>query len=579
MYAEILKLVLARKALSFLLLLLLTLSASVQGLAVSVIAPLVDVTSNSEPSNDITRLFYHLFKVAGVSIDIVTILIFALGLALSASCFNVMAAIVQRKIQLGFEYTQKSEFYSSLGHLRADQLHAFDFGNIIQVVQQETRMSSMLIEYMVRLISSLIQASVYFVILMTISGFMTVFVMVALFSVWLIVRHLYVRAKRHGRKIGECNDRLQGHVNLMLYGYPVLKAFNVFNVIISRQKKILDEYIARSSKLAVTEAALDGIFQPLALLIILMGYKIYQYTVSELFVFTASILRLYNSVQSMQNVHYKISKNYASLERIADLRSRMRDSSERPEMSDGKPFAFDSHIAFDSVGFSYKDNHYALEDVSLTIKQGQQIALVGASGAGKSTVLALLLGLYRPGKGGILIDGVNLNEIDSAQWHDQIGYVPQEPFLVPGSILDNVGFYRLVEESEVIRALKIANAWEFVEKLPEGIHSAVGEAGRALSGGQKQRIALARALVKCPSLLILDEATSALDNYSERLVKEAIRGLRGSVTVITVAHRLTTVEDADHIYVFKEGRMVECGNFENLIAAKGYFSSLANALG
>ena len=579
MYLNILKLVFSRKLLSLLLLVFLVVSATMQGLAVSIIAPLVDIAAGSDSQNQISQLFFALFNYIGIQIDIPSILGFALLVALIASLSNVVAIIIQKRIQLGYEYQQKEMFYGSLEKIKPERLHLFDFGNVIQVVQQETRMSSMLIEYMVRLVAAFIQMLVYLGVLLSISGYMTIFVLAALFVVWICVKRMYTRAKVHGRKIGECNDGLQSNVNLMLFGFPVLKSFSVFGVIVNKQKAVLKDYINRNTKLAVTEASLDGLFQPLALLIILTGYKIYQYTVAELFVFTASIIRLYNSVQAMQNVHYKISKHYASLERIEELEDKIRDSSSAvPAVPQDKQVTLSESIQFQQVSFGYQDGDLALDEISFDTKHGEQIAFVGSSGAGKSTALGLVLGLLKPSSGRIRIDGTDLSEVPEEAWSKQIGYVPQEPFMIRGSIFENVCFYRDLAERDVIAALKEANAWEFIEKLQNGIHTDIGEGGKGLSGGQKQRISLARALVSRPQLLVLDEATSALDNASERLVKESIDRLHGEMTVIIVAHRLSTVRHVDKIYVFRDGKIVEEGEYDQLLSQGGDFAQLASHL-
>ena len=578
MYLNILKLVFSRKLLSLLLLVFLVVSATMQGLAVSIIAPLIDIAAGSESQNQISQLFFALFNYIGIQIDIPSILGFALLVALIASLSNVVAIIIQKRIQLGYEYQQKEMFYGSLEKIKPERLHLFDFGNVIQVVQQETRMSSMLIEYMVRLVAALIQMLVYLSVLFAISGYMTVFVLAALFVVWACVKRMYTRAKVHGRKIGECNDELQNNVNLMLLGFPVLKSFSVFDVIVNKQKAVLKDYINRNTKLAVTEASLDGLFQPLALLIILTGYKIYQYTVAELFVFTASIIRLYNSVQAMQNLHYKISKHYASLERSGELADKIRDSSiDKPSVPQDKKVTLSDSILCQAVSFGYRDGNLALNQISFQTKHGEQIAFVGSSGAGKSTALGLILGLLKPSSGSIYIDGTDLSEVPEETWSKQIGYVPQEPFMIRGSIYENVCFYRNIAEGDVIAALKEANAWEFIENSQNGIHTHIGEGGKGLSGGQKQRISLARALVNRPQLLVLDEATSALDNASERLVKASIDRLHGQMTVIIVAHRLSTIRHVDTIFVFNYGEVVEKGGYDRLLSDRGYFYDLVQS--
>jgi len=186
---------------------------------------------------------------------------------------------------------------------------------------------------------------------------------------------------------------------------------------------------------------------------------------------------------------------------------------------------------------------------------------------------------YFPQMGELELDGVDFESIEYKSFISKIGHVSQEPFMINASIKDNVTLYREISDDGVIGSLKLANAWEFVEPLNEGIYTCIGEHGTMISGGQKQRIALARGLAGHPDILILDEATSALDNESERFVQHAIDNLKDDITIIIIAHRLTTVKNADNIYVFEEGRVVQCGTYDNLAKEEGVFKKLLVAAG
>lgn len=236
-------------------------------------------------------------------------------------------------------------------------------------------------------------------------------------------------------------------------------------------------------------------------------------------------------------------------------------------------------LAFDHVTFRYPGTERgAVREFSLTVEAGEKIALVGASGAGKSTLVNLLLGLYAPDTGEIRIDGVAQRDLDMRWFRRQAALVMQENFLLSGTIADNLRFGRAdATEAEVIEAAELAQAMEFIRKMPEGLGTKVGERGATLSGGQRQRLAIARALLRNPALLILDEPTSALDYESEKLIQLALDRVSDGRTVVTIAHRLSTIRGADRIVVLREGRIVEMGDYATLVAQNGPFAQMVAA--
>jgi ATP-binding cassette subfamily B protein len=237
-------------------------------------------------------------------------------------------------------------------------------------------------------------------------------------------------------------------------------------------------------------------------------------------------------------------------------------------------------LTFENVSFAYPSapERRVLHEINLTIRPGEHIAFVGPSGSGKSTLANLLLGLYAPTEGHILIDGVPQSEWDMRWVRRQLAVVLQDSLLLSGSITDNLRFARADATDEEVRiAARQANAEEFINRLPEGYNTLVGERGATLSGGQRQRLAIARAILRNPPVLILDEATSALDYESEHLIQEALDRLSAGRTVITIAHRLSTIRNADRIIVLANGRITEEGNFRTLTARGGAFARLVAA--
>lgn len=285
----------------------------------------------------------------------------------------------------------------------------------------------------------------------------------------------------------------------------------------------------------------------------------------DLFTFIIYTGFIGGSVGGLGDMYAQIQRTIGASERILEI------IDEKSEVDVSRKLDFkkaEGNISFENVGFSYpsRSDMVVLKDISLDIKAGEKIAIVGHSGAGKSTIVQLLMKLYPLNKGKILIDGKNIESQDVTELRSNIAIVPQEVMLFGGSIYENIAYGKPnATEREVFEAAQKANALEFIESFPDKFQTIVGERGVKLSGGQRQRVAIARAILKDPSILILDEATSALDSESEKLVQDALDELMKNRTTIIIAHRLATIRNVDTIYVLKDGEIAETGTHEQLI--------------
>ncbi|WP_254607026.1 ATP-binding cassette domain-containing protein [Rhodoferax sp. BAB1] len=290
--------------------------------------------------------------------------------------------------------------------------------------------------------------------------------------------------------------------------------------------------------------------------------------------FIAAMLLMISPIKQLTAINPILQRGLSACESIFYLLD-MPDELDpgRRELSHAR-----GHLEFDGVSFSYPGSErQALDEVSFHADAGQTIALVGASGGGKTTISALIPRFYRPSTGRILIDGIDINELTLASLRHNIALVSQDIVLFNDTVEANIAFgsRESATRDDVTAAAKAANAWDFIQQLPEGLDTSIGEDGAKLSGGQRQRIAIARALLKNAPILILDEATSALDTESERQVQAALATLMKNRTTLVIAHRLSTIEHADQILVLDQGRIVERGSHAELLAAGGYYANLS----
>jgi len=297
-------------------------------------------------------------------------------------------------------------------------------------------------------------------------------------------------------------------------------------------------------------------------------------TVGALTVFLAYLSKFFKPVQDLAKMTNTIAQTAVGLERINTILSADDVIPEKPDARD--PPTLTGAVAFEHVAFGYDADTPVLKDVSFSVKPGQVIGVVGGTGSGKSTIVSLIPRFYDPTGGRVLLDGIDVRDMKLHPLRKQIGFVLQETVLFSGSIRDNIAYGRPgpVSEAEIVAAARLANADEFISRMPHGYDTVVGERGDTLSGGQRQRIGIARAVIRDNPVLILDEPTAALDTESERLVMEGLERLMKGRTVICIAHRLSTIRDADNIIVLANGVVAEQGTHAELLAKNGIYADL-----
>ena len=410
---------------------------------------------------------------------------------------------------------------------------------------------------------------------------------------------MYFRKKilKEYRGVRRINSEITASFNESFMGSNTTKT-----LVLEKQNELeFDDVITRMKKRSVKAAILSSIFWPTILVIGYLGVAIIAIeggkfvmsdnlklviTTGTLYLFLDYAMRFFDPVMSIARIISDFQQAQASAERVISLietEPDVKDSLEVVEKYGDLYYPKKENwevlfgkIEFKNVSFKYKGtDKYILKDFNLEIKQGKMIAFVGETGSGKSTIINLISRFYEPTEGEILIDDKDYKQRSIGWLHSNIGYVLQTPHLFSGNILENVRYGRLdASNEEVEKACKIVNADEFIKKLPDGYLTDIGEGGNKLSIGQKQLLSFARAILANPKILILDEATSSIDTENEKLIQNAIQTILKNRTSLVVAHRLSTIVDADLIVVLKEGKIIEKGRHLELLKQKGYYFNL-----
>lgn len=374
------------------------------------------------------------------------------------------------------------------------------------------------------------------------------------------------KVKRITRQIQKNQETFTSVLLDFLAGIQTVKIFAMEAFSLRKYKEQNDRMAhleSRSAKYGLlTRPVLHLIATGCLSIVVLFGIYSLHMTVGQLLMFCGLLHLFYEPVKKFAEENANIQKGVVAAERMFEvlhIKPQIEDSDGAIQIS-----GFKNIIEFDKVWFKYRDE-WVIKDVSFSVKRGEVVALVGATGAGKSTLVQLLPRLYEVQKGEIRIDGVPLNAITQKSLREQIAFVPQKPFLFFDTVAENIAFGRSFPYEEIEDAAKKAYAHEFIVDLPNQYHTLLAEMGKTLSGGQQQRLAIARALVKKAPILIMDEATSSLDAISENRIKSAIRDLQGEVTQILIAHRLSTIEHADRIIFFDKGCKLGEGSLPELI--------------
>jgi ATP-binding cassette, subfamily B, bacterial MsbA len=506
------------------------------------------------------------------------LLLGALALQILRSFALYLGQMMTTLLTINIQKEAQKQIFDRIFHMSFPDVAELKKGDLMHHATAPPSFIPMLLDEYNRLFVSALMIASYLLIMMTIASSLTCIVLSLFALAALVQRYLLAKISKASQIHADHIALLGKQTAQSLEGLKTVHLFQRQEYTLSIMEGILDLISNATKRLKKLNVLIPSINESLGVLLVglslLLGSFFLQKEgvpyASYLFTYLTLTYRLGNRLQHLMVAKGLIAYYSGPLQRLKEMLSKKIECSEQKKES---TIPFEQTLSFESVSFMFPNKHaYALKNVSLDIPKKQVVALVGGSGSGKSSLIDLLLRLYTPTQGAITIDGTPIDSFSLMSWRNLFGVVPQDAFLFNESIEENIRFGNLQASStEILRAAKLAGADTFIESLPAGYQTIVGERGYRLSGGEKQRISLAQALVRNPEILILDEATSHLDSHSEQIVQETLARLRKEKTLLIVAHRLSTIQLADLIYVIENGVIIEKGSHQNLLQLGGRY--------
>jgi len=512
----------------------------------------------------------------------VAVILFASGLSFAQTYLrDVVVNQIERAVQ--------SDLYDHTLHLTTERLDAYHSGDIISRLTYDIRqMGSVVGIYILNMARLVLTATGALIYLLTLSWQLTISCVAMVPPVVVITLVVSRFARNNSMLISESLGQLQSFLSESLQGLSVIRAFALERPFSHQFRESTQAIVRLQLKNSKLRGSINVAGSMAHFIAYLFSFSLGAYYVAKGSMTVGSLLAVMTLMQNLigpiMSAPRELGNYQAAMVAAKRIWGILDDTVESPfgdEESETtarvSPVASVSSVEFRNVSFRYPNGLQTLDNVSMTAVGGQVIALVGPSGAGKSTLFKLLLGLYPPNTGQILLNGREIRDFHAKQLRRLIAYVSQDTFLFSGTVRQNI-LYGLPDASDeqVIEAARDANAHDFIMALRDGYDTAVGERALRMSGGQRQRIAIARALLKNAPILLLDEATSALDAEAERLIQDALQRLAGGRTTFVIAHRLSTVVNADCVYVLENGQVIEGGTHQSLLNHGGVYAHLYN---
>ena len=556
-------------------------AAILEGIGLSFILPIIELIQTDAPSQNadgLLRVFVDIYEAVGIPF---TLEFVVLGVAAVMTVRYTMTFVVAWFREALRNYyirdLQIQAFEKTLG-VKIEYFDEEGSDDILNALITQTYYAGNSIVHAVNLLQLLFLSLVYLAVALALAPFLTLVAVFILGGITLLVRFVIEPGYAIGERVAKANARRQETAQAGTQGIRDVRIFGLADELRTDFIEAVEQYTTAQISLRRNEAAIDNFYNyAVAVFIFVLIYLALTFanlSFGQLGIFLIAMFRLGPKVSELNQKFYQVENNLPHLVRTKEFIKELESNQEK-NVTEYGPLSEVNSVEFDEVKFSYTDDEIVLQGIDFEVTKGEFVAFVGQSGAGKSTIVALLARLYEVDSGEIRANGLPIDEIDIKEWRDRIAVVRQNPFIFNDTLRYNLTVgNRNVSEDDLDRVCRIARVDEFLCDLPSGYDTILGDEGVRLSGGQKQRLALARALLKDADLLLLDEATSDLDSNLEREVQAGIESMDQDYAIIAIAHRLSTIENADRIYTVEDGLITERGDHRELVQRDGKYAAM-----
>lgn len=556
-------------------------AAVLEGIGLSFILPIIEIVQVEDPTAEadgVMLAFVTVYETLGVPFTLGFVVVgvaVVMTVRFTASFFVAWFRAALREYYI--RDLQRRTFNKALDA----EVKYFDeegSDDILNAIITETRFGGRVIKNVVVFLEKLFFTLIYLLIALLIAPALTLFAVVILGGLTVLLRNVVEPGFELGDIVADANERRQEAAQAGAQGIRDVRIFGLASELYNDFVDAVNQYTKYQVKLRRNEAAISKFYNlGVAVSVFVLIYFALTFanlSIGALGVFLFAMFQLGPQVSGLNKTYYKIENNLPHLVRTQNFVKELESREERNEPTREVPATVEQ-AEFDNVWFSYDEDEHVLKGVDFEVEKGEFIAFVGQSGAGKSTLVSLLIRLYELDRGEIRANGTPIDEMDIDEWRERIAVVRQSPFIFNDTLEYNLTIgNRDVTRSELDWACRVSKIDEFFDELPNGYDTKLGDNGVRLSGGQKQRVALARALLQDADLLVLDEATSDLDTHLEKEVQDAIEKIDRDYAIIAIAHRLSTVKNADRIYTMEDGKIIEQGDHSELMDNGGQYASL-----
>lgn len=573
----------------FILFFALLLNSFVEGLGLSLLFPFLQTLGIGQGQDSpLSQWMNDGLQYLGITLNLSLLLVLLSATFVIQNCVFVLQSYLSSIYQCQYAALWRNKLFKNIIQAKWKFFLDQRVGTLINGIINETNRLSSAFFLLIQIVVNLVLIGIYF-LLAILSSWQTA-VILACFgaALFVLIYPFVLRGRKIGMALTHVSENMQSFTGEILNGAKLVKASAIERPIIEHFIELMNGSYKLNVWGSFNPQLLRAVFESCGVIVfcVVMGFGITKLELSPASILVAVYLyiRLYSRLATLPQTLQLLNINLPSLETLQKINTQAIAEQENYF----EPAIYKAHgintqnktgvnVTVNNLTVWYTEQKPVLSDVSLDFSAGEILGIVGGSGSGKTTLIDCMLGLIVPNQGTIKIDGTSLGNLSQTEWRQKIGYVSQETVLFNTTIRENIVCWRSeISEAEMMEAARKANAHDFISSLPKGYETVVGERGICLSGGQRQRLGLARALIGEKKLLILDEATSALDSLSENLVIESLEELKGSITTIMVAHRLSTLKNADRIYLFEKGRILESGTWAELLKKGQLFTEFWN---